>query len=204
MDPQVPASFIPKKPLTGGAQSGGAFGLMTALAVFIFLASLAAGGAAFGYGKYLETAIADKAASLELAEKAFKLEAIQELVRIDTRLKQAEILLAKHVAPSGIFTFLSSTTLERVQFTSMAFDLLPDGSAKINLAGTADSFSTLALQSDKFGGAKALKDVIFSGITTDSSGRVVFVVNATADPSLILYSKNLSGAQLTQPAATTP
>jgi Tfp pilus assembly protein PilN len=189
MDPAVPTSFIPKKPLVGDSRVGGVSGIAVLLSMLLFVASLLAAGSAYGYGRYLESAIADKDASLKKAEGAFDTRSIQDLQRLDTRLTEAQTLLDKHVAPSGLFTFLSATTLERVQFTSLNVTIGSDGAGAISMSGIADSFSTLALQSDEFSHAQALRDVIFSGITTDATGRVVFSVTAKVDPSLLNYAK---------------
>jgi hypothetical protein len=192
MDPQVPTSFIPKKPLVGESRAAGA-GLLMLVAVLMFVASLAAAGGVFAYGKLLDKSIADKDASLKKAEGAFDTASIVDLSRLDIRLTQAKKLLNSHVAPSGVFTFLSATTLERVQFTSLTLDVNDDGSAKIMLAGVADSFSSLALQSDQFSAAKVLRDVVFSGISSDPSGGVKFSLSANVDPSLLSYAKQNSG-----------
>ncbi|HEV7449023.1 MAG TPA: hypothetical protein VGP13_00580 [Candidatus Paceibacterota bacterium] len=204
MDPSVPTSFIPKKPLVGEARTGGGMGgLLNLLAILVFVVSLLAAGGAFAYGQYLNGAIADKDASLKKAEGAFDTRSIQDLQRLDSRLTEAETLLANHVAPSGIFTFLSATTLERVQFTSLGLDVAGDGSAKLTMNGIADSFSTLALQSDEFSTAKVLKDVIFSGITTDATGHVVFSVSANVDPTVISYAKQNNAAVSQAPQGST-
>ena len=58
--------------------------------------------------------------------------------------------------------------------------------------GVADSFSTVALQSDQFDGNKLLKDVDFTGITSEpTTGRVQFSVSATVDPSVFSYTSTL-------------
>ncbi len=206
MDPQPQTSFIPKKPLIGETQPGGG-GLLMLLAIFIFIVSVVAAGGAFAYGKFLDKALSDKDASLKKAEGAFDTASIVDLSRLDIRLGEARELLESHVAPSGVFTFLSATTLERVQFTSLALDIDTEGSGRIQLSGIADSFSSLALQSDQFGAAKVLRDVVFSGITTDAAGRVVFSVSASVDPSVLSYAKQNSlgvSAADAENAAQTP
>lgn len=189
MDPQPQTSFIPKKPLVGESSSGGVNGIFTLLAVLIFIVSLVAAGGAFAYSKYLDKALADKDASLKKAEGAFDIASIVDLSRLDIRLTQARELLQSHVAPSGVFTFLAATTLERVQFTSLTLEIDEGGSGDIVLSGIADSFSSLALQSDQFSAAKVLRNVVFSGISTDARGRVVFSVSANVDPSVLSYAK---------------
>src|SRR3989344_5427822 len=106
-------------------------------------------------------------------------------------LAQARTLLRSHVSPSAIFYFLSTVTLEKVQFNSFDLAVNKNGGATMTLSGTADSFSTVALQSDQLGASKVLRDVLFSGITVAETGKVSFTVNAGVDPDLILYSSNL-------------
>jgi len=197
MNPQAQPSFIPKKPLTAssaGAGSLGVGGLFFLIAVLIFIASLVSAGAVFAYGGYLTSAIASKTDSLNKAQAAFDPGTIQELVRMDSRITNAKTLLQKHIAPSALFAFLSSQTLQRVSFSSFSYVLGDDGSVSITLAGQADSFATLALQSDQFNTNKLLKDVIFSAIAVGTSGQVTFNVKATADPSLINYAVSLNAA----------
>jgi len=207
MDPQTPASFIPKKSLDTSARarnSGALGGLLFLVGVFLFIVSIVAAGATFAYKGYLVKSIADKSASLQKTKEAFDLSAIENLLRIDLRIKQAGTLLQRHVAPSAIFSFLSLQTLQNLQFTSFNYALQDDGSAAVELEGIAAGFATVALQSDQFAASKALKDIVFSDIAVDPQGKVTFTVTATVDPSLINYGKNLNVAPgVVQPQATT-
>ena len=200
MDPQVSSSFIPKKTMESAVTrpSGRSTGLLLLLAVLIFVASLVAAGGVFAYKGLLKQSIASKSNSLTLNQKAYDPGVIQELTRVDTRINEANILLDKHIAPSAIFGFLSQQTLEKVQFVNFTYDAGgTDGSSKISLNGLADSFSTVALQSDQFGASKALKDIIFSGVNSDTTGKINFSVSATIVPSLISYSNALSATPAT-------
>ena len=191
MDPVGQGSFIPKQSLAAAAGRGGGMGLFFLMAIIIFTLSIVSAGAAFGYKQILNNTIADKDASLRKAEGAFNPGTIQDLLRLDNRLTQARVLLQKHVAPSAILYFLSTITLERVQLNSFEMGLNNNGSASLSVSGSADSFSSVALQSDQFGATKLLKDVIFSGISVNETGKVGFTVNATVDPSLLLYSNSI-------------
>lgn len=208
MDPTVPNSFIPKKNLEGESRRGrsGATGLVLFISILIFIASLVAAGGAFAYQGLLKQSIASKSNSLALNEKAYDPGVIQELIRVDNRINQAKTLLGKHLAPSTIFSFLSQQTLEKVQFTAFDYGIKAEGTATISLKGLADSFSTVALQSDQFGASKILKDVIFSDVSVDSSnGKVSFSVTAIVAPSLILYTSALTASPATPlPDAATP
>lgn len=193
MDPQVPASFIPKKPLTESRSRGGMGGVLFLLALLIFLSSLVAGGGTFLYLGYLKSAIAAKDESLKRAEGAYDAGVIQDLIRLDGRIAQAKSLMDKHVATSAFFSYLSESTLESVQFTEFAYTLGGDGTADITLIGKGINFSAVALQSDEFGASRVLRDVIFSGITVGARGEVAFAVSATVDSSYLLYRKSLTG-----------
>ncbi|MDP4020991.1 MAG: hypothetical protein Q8P58_03055 [Candidatus Adlerbacteria bacterium] len=205
MDPQVSTSFIPKKPLTEGRR-GSSSGLIFLLALLIFTGSVVAAGAAFLYGTYLNNALTAKARSLETAQGAFESAgAIENLIRLDSRIKEAKSLLGEHVAPSAIFYFLSAQTLERVRFTSFDFGLKEDGSATVELKGVTDGFPTIALQSDQLGASKVLRNIIFSDIVVEEGGDVSFSLSATVDPALLLYSKNLTqGGSVIVPPVETP
>lgn len=185
MDPQAQASFIPKASLTAQRRGGG--GLFTLLAVLVFVVSLVAAGAAFAYQQFLKTSISSQSSSLKNAEGAFNPGVIEDLIRMDARINQTTTLLDSHISASSFFDFLSVSTLERVQFTKFDYELKDDGSAEIGLAGVADTFSTVALQSDEFGASKSLRNVVFSNITVSPLGRVTFNVNATVDPALLKY-----------------
>src|SRR5689334_4110082 len=136
MDPVGQGSFIPKQSLTAATRRGG-MGLLLLLALLVFLMSIVAAGGAFAYKQILTGVIAGKDESLRKDEGAFNPGTIQDLVRTDNRLTQAQLLLHKHVAPSAIFDFLSTITLERVQFTGFDMSLTEDGGASISLSGVA-------------------------------------------------------------------
>src|SRR6185369_14551368 len=96
MDPTVPNSFIPKKNLEGDyarRARGGATGLILLLAILFFIASLVAAGVVFAYKNILIQSITNKSKSLELNEKAYDPGVIQELLRTDVRINQAQKLL---------------------------------------------------------------------------------------------------------------
>jgi hypothetical protein len=194
MDPQVGASFIPKKPLAEVRGSrGGAYGLLFVLALLFFVASIVAAGASFLYLRYLNVSLNSKKISLEKYEQAYELSTIQTLIRADSRINEAKKILTKHLSPSTIFDFLSQQTLEKVQFISFDYSYGAEGKITMSLKGIADSFATVALQSDQFGASKVLKDVIFGGITIDQGGKVGFDVSATIDPSFVLYTSAIKG-----------
>lgn len=195
MDTPIQPSFIPRKPMSTSARHTGGnwLGVLLVLvATLIFIASVVAAGGAFVYQKYVNNSIVSKSEMLKQTEAAFDPETIQELVRDDRRIINAQALLQKHTTALGVFNLLSQDTQQTIQYNSLTYDISDLGVAHISIAGVADSFATVALQSDKLGSEKYLKDVSFSGITVGTDGYISFTVKATVDPTLISYSKNLS------------
>jgi hypothetical protein len=202
MDPTASNSFIPKKNLEGNyARQGRAgTGLVLLLSILIFIASLVAAGGVFAYTGILKQLIVNKSASLELNKKAYDPAVIEELISTDRRINEAQKLLAAHIAPSAIFAFLSQQTLEKVQLTSFDYSK-EEEKIKISLKGLADSFSSVALQSDQFAASKVLKDIVFSDVNVENvSGKVGFSVVATIVPTLTEYSSVLTAS----PASVLP
>jgi hypothetical protein len=192
--PSTPTSFIPKKPLDSPTayHESGSVGFLFFISLFIFIASVVAAGIVFGYSTFLQSSISGKQESLRKEEAAFDPEQISQLVRLDSRINNARTLLASHVAPSAIFAFLSQQTLQKVQFTSFEYGLNTDGTGSITLAGIADSFSSVALQSDQFNAAnQVLKDVVFSNVNNGGQASVKFSVIGNVNSALISYAKNL-------------
>ncbi len=193
MDPQVSASFIPKKPLAdtrGGG--GGVYSILFLVSLLIFITSVLSAGGAFMYTRFLNLSLNEKKASLEKSKQAYDLPTIQALVRFDSRINESRRILEKHLTPSAIFTFLSQQTLVKVRFTDFDYTISStEGSVNIQMTGVADSFSTIALQSDQFGSSKSLRDVVFSNISVGEGSNVSFSVSAKVDPALIFYRNNL-------------
>lgn len=206
MDSQVPTSFIPKKPLDTGmgrrGSSGAATGLFFVLAIFVFVGSIAAAAGVFGYEQYQTGAIASAEESLQEKRAEFDPAVIDSLLRVDSRLKNAQVLLQKHVASSAVFNLLSQQTLQDVQFSSFEYSLLDDGSANVSLIGQGANFTAVALQSDQFGASKQLKNVVFSDIKVDVSGKITFTVKVNVLPSTLSYTQNLD--MMAAPAVTQP
>ncbi len=204
--PVTPPSFIPKKPVTNSARMGGSRAMGMVIFFFgllVFIASCAGAGIAFFAQQYLTKQISDKSAQLEHDQTTFDLPAIEDLARLDARMKNAESLMQRHYTAMTPLIYLGDQTLQTVQFTDYKYAVDPEGGAKITLAGIANSFGTVALQSDQFGASDKLQDVVFSNIQQDSSGKMItFTVTAKLDQPLTSYAASL-GTQTGVLSATT-
>ncbi len=181
-------------------------GLVLLLSIVLFILSLVGAAGVFAYQGILSSGLVKQDQQLTLAEGAFEPDVINDLSRLDSRLSKTKALLGDHLAPSGIFDFLSTVTLTKVQFTKFSYHLGAGRTASISLSGSADSFSTVALQSDQFGSARLLKNVVFSGVSVGQGDRVSFDVSAELDQSLFKYAKQSQDAVVpsTQGTQTAP
>ncbi len=195
MDTQVRTSFIPKKAIaaTPSSRRGGGVGVLFFVALLLFLASAALAGGSFAYSQYLTQSISSKSDQLSRARAAFEPATIQDLMRLEDRLKYSKQVLDTHVAPSVIFNLLSEHTLSTVSLDKMEYSRTPDGESTVSLSGTTNTYSDIALQSDEIGKARALKNAIFSGFAVQDSGRVSFSVSANVDSGFLSYRSVLAG-----------
>lgn len=204
MDTQVRTSFIPKKAIVAAPVSrrGGGVGIVFFIALLLFLASVALAGGSFAYRQYLGTSIESKSEQLARARAAFEPATIQDLLRLEDRLRHSKQILDAHVAPSVLFSLLSQYTLSTVSFTKFEYVRTPDGQSTLNLSGTTGTYSDVALQSDEIGKARALKNTIFSGFAVEDSGRVAFNISTNVDPGFLSYRSVLAGGS--SPASVAP
>lgn len=193
MDSKIKASFIPDKGLSersGGARtsSGGGLGdILMLLAVVVLAAVLALAAGVYLYDRFLETSVTKKSEQLTRAREAFDPILIKDLIRLDARLSAASDILARHLAPSEVFTLLQSLTLQSVSYKSMAYTIGDDGVIRINMLGTAQSVNGVALQSSLFGEHNAIISPIFSELNIANTG-VTFSVAAILDPLALQYA----------------
>lgn len=193
MEQNTHTSFIPKKSLSiasqkqSGRKSRSNVGIVFLLTLIIFVGAIATSVGVFLYQQFLLQSIEKKKASLELARAEFEPALIEEMGRLDTRILSAKDILSEHKAASSFFNLLEDNTLVSIQFENLDYKTDETGRVKISMKGMASNFSSVALQSDIFGGNKFIKEPIFSNLNLDNKGSVVFDFSAFIDPRLISY-----------------
>lgn len=182
-------SFIPKKPIVSQGKSGGpsTINLFSFVATVIFIVTAALAGSAYAYKSYIQKQIEVDAATLDRARGAFEPELISQLVRLDTRIEAAQQLLRNHLAVTPFFTYLSTITLQTVRFRDFNFTYLDSDKVGVTMRGQAQSYASVALQSDLLDEQKLLRDTLISDISLESTGTISFSVSTTIDPSLVSY-----------------
>lgn len=204
METKFQTSFIPKKPIIQDSSTYKApksTSVFMMIAVFIFLISV--GGAVFAFVAEGLLIKRQEQYQLDLVEneKSFNEPLIDEIKKANTKIDFAKKLITNHVAITEALTIVSQLVAEKVTFSD--FSITAPGSLvkgeestyKITMRGVANSFSTLAFQSDVFGASsrygtnKVLKNPILSDLTTDDNGDVKFNFTAEIRPQDISYEK---------------
>ncbi len=189
MDPRFQTSFIPKKPIVsapGGSPK--TINLFALLATVLFIGTIILAGGVFFYKDYLEKGLEEDMKNLEEVRKEDDPNLIQKVIRLDSRIETAEKLINSHIAVSPFFNYLSTITLKSVRFKDFNFSYLSKDTVTVSLAGEAQGYEAVALQSDLLFEQEELSNVIIGDLSLKDNGRVEFSVTANVKPSLLSYA----------------
>lgn len=215
MDPSIPTSFIPKRPVSTGsfqsASSSGtrSVGLLSVITVVVVIATAVSFGGVYLYEKRLVSQKSTLEQSIDTARDGVGTEFVSDMQRLNARISGVQTLLASHIVVSPIFAALEATTLRSVQYSQFKYDIGVDPLTKgpvvkVDLSGNARSYSTIALQSDAFLESKLIKNPVFSGLNVDDkTGRVEFKLAFTVVIEDLSYQKffeslNKPASQMTE------
>ena len=195
------SSFIPHDtaqmavPTGGPGRSAGLADVAFMLALVLCAASLSVAGGIFLYGQYLATLGASKLEQLDRAKAALDPSLIEQLSRLEDRMRSADTLLGRHLAPGIFFDMLGQTTLATVSFTALDMDASDARHVALKMTGVAQGVNSIALQAEVFGKNGVIASPIFSGISRQQDG-VHFSVAASVNPSAIAWGRVVSGAPI--------
>jgi hypothetical protein len=208
MDPQAQTSFIPKRALAEDrAPRQKTVSIFSFLATILFLASIAGAGAMYFYEHSLTAQVQSMQQELAKAKDAFEESFLQQLEIVDARLHAASDVLQNHITVTPIFTALQQSTLRSVQFTKFVYAVDGTGtsaSVLVKMSGKAQSYNALALQNDQLTKNKYIRNPIFSNLTLDPQGNVLFDLSFSVDPKFVLYGDSLSRVSQQAPATNQP
>ena len=199
-DSATPGTFIPHDtvaPARPRAKSG-LNDLLLLCGIVLFVASGALAVAVFLYNQFLQTESTSKVAQLQRAEAAFEPSLIQQITRLDDRMRAGDAILGAHIAPTAFFAALDQATLQTVSFQSLDFEASDAQNITVKMQGVAQSVNSIALQADLFSKNGVITSPIFSNIARQADG-VHFNLTAAVNPAAISYTSLASGAS----AATT-
>ncbi len=197
MDQNFQTSFIPKKPIMeerASASRPSVFFLIASIFI-LFIVLLGTGGIYF-YKVSLNKQLTSMETSLSNDENNFEPSKINKLQVLDKRLNVATQLLANHIAISPIFSALEQVTMHTVRFTKFSYDSGTDqsGNVDIQMSGIAIGYRSLALQSDLLASNKNFINPVFSNLTLDNSGNVIFDLDFSVPASFVNYKQTLQPA----------
>ena len=170
----------------------GIMDLLLLVSVVLFVASIALGAGVFLYSGYLRSSAASKVTQLERAKAAFEPSLINELTRLDDRMRAASDVLGKHMSPSAFFKMLEQTTIASIAYGGLDFEAVDPQHMNIKMDGVAVSVNAIALQADLFAKGGMITSPIFSNINREPDG-VHFDLSALVNPTAINYVQLLSG-----------
>jgi hypothetical protein len=188
MDPRFQTSFIPKKPVlnsTGSASK--TINLFTLIGTLLFIMTVALAVGVYFYNSFVIKQIVESKKTLELAKDAFNPDLINKIVGLNKKIEASRGLLSGHLAMSYYFDTIGRLTLKNVRFRDFAFEFLSKDKVTLSMKGQAQSFESVALQSDALNAEKTLKDAVISSFALNSDGTVSFDVTASIVPTSVIY-----------------
>ncbi len=194
MEQNFQTSFIPKKPMVRDTvKYSRPIGFFTVITFFVLLTVVLVAGGFYFYKGVLQKNIQSMSNDLALAKNRFEPARIAELQVLDKRLDAASEILSKHVVITPIFQALQAITMKTVQYTSFnyTFGGKPGDKINVHMSGVASGYSYLALQSDLYAKNKNFFNPVFSNLTLNEEGKVVFDLEFSVDPSFIDYKIRL-------------
>ncbi len=194
MEQNFQTSFIPKKPIVEERTvEARPVNFFVVVSIFIFFTILLASVGIYFYEKYLSGQIVQMDSTLNKAKSRFEPSKIVQLQVLNKRLRASTEVLAKHVAISPIFKVLQDITMKTVRYTKFSYDFSLDKAINVNIrmSGLAIGYRSIALQADLFGKNKNIINPIFSNLSLDDRGNVIFDLDFSVVTSFIDYKKML-------------
>jgi hypothetical protein len=203
MEPNFQTSFIPKAPMVEKRTTPSRpTSLLTIISIFIFFAVVIAAGGLYFYKGIIEKNIQNMNSELVLAQNSFEPSEITQLQVLDKRLRAANTILTNHVDISPIFNTLQALTMKTVRYTKFSYSIGDNNNIDVKMSGQAVGYRSIALQSDLFGTNKSLIDPVFSNLSLDDKGNVIFDLDFSVDPSFVNYKQVLLTESNNSPSAS--
>lgn len=201
MEPKFQTSFIPKSPIVNGNSSFAgttkvSFNILSTFTILFFILSILVSVGIFAFTYYLKSQIETSNVALNEARAAFDSPENKTVLLISDQLKSIRTLLTNHRVISPLFQILEKETLPTMKLTSFTFTQDPSGQVLATIKGEAQSYASLAQQSDIFLTSQAFKSVSFSGVTLTDVGTVETIIKVVINPDIILYSNKLQALSM--------
>lgn len=214
MEPAIPTSFIPKRPvmsesLTSAPRRTKTVGALSLITTIIVLGTLASFGGVYFYEQQLLSQKAKLETLITEARDGIGTDFVADMRRLDARIDGVKQLIKNHIIVTPIFKELEAKTLRSVQYKDFSYTYTPDDKTKpqqvtVELTGSAKSYATIALQSDAFSDSTLIKNPVFSNLTVDEKTKAInFRLVFTVDPAALSYQAFIDSMKTPQPQTPT-
>ncbi len=210
MDQQFDTTFIPKSPLLQDertAKRKEPISLTTFVSLIIFFVTLMVAGGVYFLRHTLEGEVATLEKEMKAKEAEYDVTKIDELTRIDKRLRLARGILEKHIAVNSLFDLFVANTLQVGTFKDFQYEF-KDGEYRVRASGSVPSFAALARQADVFRAHPLVKNVTVSSPNIEEqTGNVLFGMELVVSPDIFSYVNQVNGkleSQLKSPLTAVP
>lgn len=203
MEPGLPTSFIPKRPVStepvATSKKSRTVGLLSLAAVVFMLATIVAFVGVYLYGQQLNSRKVKLEQAIASARDGLGTDFVADMKRLNARIDGVKTILKNHVVVTPVFDALQKTTLRSVQYERFTYTLgvdpvTKDSVVQVELMGTAVSYATIALQSDAFVQNQIIRNPVFSNLTIDEdTDRVDFRLKFNVSPEDLSYNSLING-----------
>jgi len=207
MEPNFQTSFIPKKPIIEQrVNNNRPIGFFAVISIFIFFTMLVASGGVYFLKGVQAKKIVQMEADLALARNRFEPSKLSQLQALDKRLRASTEVLNQHIAITPIFEMLEKFTMKTVRFTKFSYEMVAaeNSAVTFTLEGQAIGYRSVALQSDLLTTNKQVIDPVFSDLSLDEKGNVLFKLSFSVDPAFVDYKQVLKTKGLVKPVNPLP
>lgn len=194
MEPKFQTSFIPKKTVDDDSRNRSVVytdtNIFTLAATIVFIATALMYGGLYFYKNMLIKQVAEADSQLVEARTAIQPEKIQEIIDNDSRIKNSEKILDRHLATSKLMIFLSDSAIKKIRFSELMYQN-KDGIASIAIDSEVQTYNSFAYQQEVLVKNEFITNPYFDDISLSDNGNITFKFTGRIDPSLVSYKKAL-------------
>lgn len=154
-------------------------------ALVLFIAALVLAGGLYFYGRALQTTRGRWVEQVKAQEAELRPELLSQLTQLGATFASVRDLLSSHSFPSNVLTLVQSLTHPSVQFTGFSYSR---SARKIELAGLARSYQTVAQQVRAMEASPQIERVDFGGLSRNERGLVNFKLAVIFKASVLVIT----------------
>lgn len=183
-------TFIPKKSLTPNLYQKRGTSPLIIISIFLAIASALIAAGFYFYKNKINKETEGLRESVNRAQLTVDEVTINNLENMTEKIKNAKEIVDSHKSLIPLFNLLESTTLKSIRFSNFSYSESGEN-ISVKMDGEANSYSSLANQSDSYTKNNDIKNFVFSNLTLTDKGNIKFSIDIQINPSLVLYSNKI-------------